>query len=390
MAAGVPIGSIQEPDDAGDETAGLLGDEDEEHTAERRQTDLSFAKWFAVATLLGPFAFPLCLHGNGRIANLSTGRAAGGWLGCSAGVVSFSIGLYVLGLRVVFPHKPHHGSSVSWYEVGRDVWLFATSMLGCVSAFLYWSLHRWCIHLIDPGPPTRIAGVRGHVGVHCVMVLGDLFCPAGLRDAAAEGPAEKLAASEEVRDVIAKLNKYYRRAGIGPAAGIVVGTLAVMVMLLLWRHTSHAAHREFSVVDAFVPLLILLSFFVSHLAFSCAADREITLVNRGEEFLKANLALVLWRTPVTRTYSLWIVRRNPHAIALRLRNNDHWWELFWTLDTESRTAAPTLLLCGSRWNRQGSAKALAPEILLEILSYVARPNRELAMHHRHMRRPLLL
>eukprot|EP00755_Sulcionema_specki_P039235 Sspe_Gene.24205::Locus_9543_Transcript_1_1_Confidence_1.000_Length_1438::g.24205::m.24205 len=363
-------------------TMDLLGVEavrtEEEREELRRVVDSCFLKWFLPALFIG---VPVPCVGLCKLGRTKKGSSPGhvsSWMGILVGNIIHCGIMYTIGLRYFFPRQHHAHWS---YTMCRDIWLFWWAIALCSSIIGYIVYHRMYVHIVDPGPPHQLYGLRGHFAAQFLLHFGKLFDPTD----ATLPIRSSVISSEEITEATDHINKLYGRAGLGPVVAAVAVVASVFTTVLLWRHASAQERRDFDEVDACVPVVLILSFFITHGVFCRLVDKKLGEINRTDEFQRRNVAWVLWRTPITHSYSLWLVRRNPQGAVLALRANERWWELFQYTCPHFRTVARTMLLVTHRMHqsRDGQRDDWLPlDTIFDVLSFLAKPNDELIVNAR--------
>eukprot|EP01064_Diplonema_japonicum_P036467 TRINITY_DN818_c0_g1_i1.p1 TRINITY_DN818_c0_g1~~TRINITY_DN818_c0_g1_i1.p1 ORF type:complete len:382 (+),score=29.78 TRINITY_DN818_c0_g1_i1:61-1206(+) len=339
----------------------------EEQIEMREVIDKSFRRWGLGGVVGGVFTVIWAGLRNGLPWGLRCPTKAAEWLGSLAGCTFNALLMYVVGMELVFPSKKN---ATSTYSVLRDVWLFLWSTILCQSFIAYVVIHRKHIELVEPGPTNQIYGVHGHFAAQLLLKYGKLFDSSSSK---VPRQVERALGTDRIDDVIDSINKVYRRLGVAPIGMSVFIVLLVFITLFLWKHASHSERRAFDEVDALVPLLLLGSFFTTHYFFCRKTDRILAAYNSDPAFISKNLAWVLWRTPVTHSYSLWLVRRNPEAQALIRSGADCWWEHFPATTPVFKCTSMCFLMLNMRLPVE-SGSWLPNDLRILVLTFLAEGN----------------
>eukprot|EP01065_Artemidia_motanka_P009123 TRINITY_DN14657_c0_g1_i1.p1 TRINITY_DN14657_c0_g1~~TRINITY_DN14657_c0_g1_i1.p1 ORF type:complete len:401 (+),score=87.60 TRINITY_DN14657_c0_g1_i1:63-1205(+) len=347
--------------------------------------DAIFVKWAALGLLLGPFSMPLCwnrwgpLQFSGRSAVLqreAKSPAGVAYTGCTVGMLGFSLVLYEV--TTVTAGTGCAGSDVITVQCSVSVVLWVLSIaMAFSSAVLFQLLHRCNVTTAELGPPGHLAGVRMRDR------FGDDPCGAffdirRLRRSAAGTEADPVASSLSTGELLGNLNR--GATDSGNCACLLAGVWVVSAVVGAFRAGGTAA----ICLAAVTPMALALCDEVGHAYFRFQGRRAVRVANSGPEVVSSRLAWVLHRTVVSGEYSLWLVPRNPLLAAVEMHSA--WWmQRFDALSVSAQVTLATVLQVSVR---RGPAW-LPPDLLLDILGYVAVPSTAVVPPKRRFR-PLLL
>eukprot|EP01060_Flectonema_neradi_P006729 TRINITY_DN14601_c0_g1_i1.p1 TRINITY_DN14601_c0_g1~~TRINITY_DN14601_c0_g1_i1.p1 ORF type:complete len:407 (+),score=59.59 TRINITY_DN14601_c0_g1_i1:153-1223(+) len=355
----------------------------------RKVIDRTFAIWFLFGVIAGVLSWVTALCKFGIPWGLKCPKKVSSWLGAFGGSAINFIGLYAVGLRVMFPRdEDSSGDEPSAYVIGRDLWLFTVSVLLCQSFVFYIAIHRKHVEMIDTGPANQVHGMHGHFAAQLLLHYGKLFDTTQYR---VPSEVQRVIGDGEMERVAERINTAYQKVGLAPIMMSIFVVALVFTTVFLWKHVSHAEKRGFDEVDTLVPLGLLASFFIAHALFCRKIDKYLKTINSQPKMIRRNLAYVLWRTPVTHSYSLWLVFRNPEAHALTARAGVRWWEYYAATKPQFRLATRLLIMINHRRFAQLSTSWIPADLILDILSFIAEGNTEKIVNaKKRWVRPVLL
>eukprot|EP01063_Lacrimia_lanifica_P019732 TRINITY_DN27175_c0_g1_i1.p1 TRINITY_DN27175_c0_g1~~TRINITY_DN27175_c0_g1_i1.p1 ORF type:complete len:403 (+),score=122.46 TRINITY_DN27175_c0_g1_i1:62-1210(+) len=343
-------------------TARLLSED--ERLELSRVGDRQYFKYFVGGLFTGPAAnvVALCKYGNPWGQPDIAGAASS--LGALGGTAVHAAGLYITGI-FTFPDVEGTGKVL---EIAA---LFFWAALACQCSVLYIVVHRRHIEIIDPGPAHQIFGIHGFFAAQLLLKKGVLFDPHTLFTRPHPPKlAIRYVTKDEIRVACERVSKVYYTLGVAPCVIAVLVLVVVASTLILWKHVSLTERADFDIADLVAPCVLMGSFFVVHALFCRKADRCLAEMNDSAAMVRKNIAWVMRRTPVTHSYSLWLVWRNPEAYALTRSKGHQWWRRFPVALPSFRRTVRLFLMLEQRLGR-GDAAWLPGDLVLYTLSFLA-------------------
>eukprot|EP01063_Lacrimia_lanifica_P002929 TRINITY_DN11590_c0_g1_i1.p1 TRINITY_DN11590_c0_g1~~TRINITY_DN11590_c0_g1_i1.p1 ORF type:complete len:419 (+),score=140.39 TRINITY_DN11590_c0_g1_i1:61-1257(+) len=349
----------------------------------RRVSDQAYRRWCVVGYVGGLFAvgYSFKKHGFpwGHVDILSLSAN----IGVVVGTIFHALTLHLAGLAY-FPTHDKSGLA----EAAHIAWLFCWASVVCQMTVLYIAVVRRHIDVLDPGPPNQIFSLHGFFAAQLLLKEGKLFDTRNLVTGERRVPSHVLryVGVQNLKATTERLNVLYYTLGVAPCVIGLLVLVGVTVTLILWKHVSRRSRHEFDLADISAPAVLILSFFVVHLIFCRKADKALAEVNASPEMVRKNIAWVLHRTPLTHSYCLWLVWRNPEAYALTHASGVRWWERYAAALPSFQLTTRLLFLAQMRMVPEDAAW-LPMDLVYEVLAFLAEGDQgSIIAHARRMKR----